>query len=932
MRHHDQDVHERSDTPKEESVSEQAYKKKLIEVALPLDAINAESAREKSIRHGHPSTLHLWWARRPLAACRAVLFSQLVDDPSAHPDKFPTEEEQDAERERLFEIIKHLVKWENSTKEDVLEAARAEIRHSCAGEPPSVLDPFAGGGSIPLEAQRLGLKTHASDLNPVAVLINKALIEIPPHWRNTAPVHPDAENRTSWSGAQGLAEDVRRYGKWIRDKAERMVGHFYPKVALDDGTTATVIAWIWARTMECPNPACEAEIPMLSTFWLGKKKGKEACLSPVRSGSQLEFDIVTRSNGGSDGNAGESGVACFSCSETHALSVVRPLAKARGLGARLVAVVAEGNRRRHYVRATEAVQVLAQSLSMPEDFPSSPVPDRALGFRVAAYGLQDYSQLFSQRQARLMSELFTLLDEAVAKVEKDAHSSSMRPDASGAYARDLGLYLALGVSRFSGRSSSLCIWLNQPKNEGIANVFTRPTLSMNWDYAEANPFSNSSGNLADNFEWIAKVIEQLPVVSTASAEASQADARTVDASASVISTDPPYYDNVGYADLSDFFYVGLRRMLSEHFPDVFSTVQVPKTDELVSDPSRHDSPEEADEYFESGFRQVFSNALEKTRSDLPMTVYYAFKQSEKNLGELSSTGWATILEGLLSAGWMVTATWPVRTERPGRMRANRSNALASSIVLACRPRPDAAGVTDRPGLMRTLHEELPWPLRELQKAHIAPVDLRQAAIGPGMAIFSRFARVIEANGDSMHVRSALGLINQVLDQVLDEQEQEFDAETRWAIHWFSQFFFDEGAYGTAEQLGVSMNVAVSAMVDSGIVASGGGKVRLLTRDEMPYDWDPVTDLRTPVWEGTQHLVKRLEADGEASAARLLRRMGGLGDSAQLLAYRLYTVCEDARPNLAGPYNALVASWSEIQRLARESEDPPAVYEQQRLDG
>ena len=929
--HHDRGLQERGDDPEEVHVSEQSYKKKLIEVALPLDAINAESAREKSIRHGHPSTLHLWWARRPLAACRAVLFSQLVDDPSAHPDKFPTEEEQDAERERLFKIIEDLVKWENSTNERVLDAARAEILHSCAGELPAVLDPFAGGGSIPLEAQRLGLESYASDLNPVAVLINKALIEIPPRWRNTVPVHPDAENRSTWSDAEGLAEDVRRYGIWIRDEAKQRVGQFYPKATLGDGTKATVIAWIWARTIGCPNPACKAEIPMLSTYWLGKKKGKEARLLPIGSGSHLEFDIVASPNGEADGNAGEAGVRCLSCSETHALSIVRPLAKARGLGARLVALVAEGNRRRHYIRATEADRDLAQSLSIPDDFPSSPIPDKALGFRVAAYGLQDYSQLFSHRQARFLSELYILLDETAARVEKDAQDAGMGPDASSAYARDLNLYLALGVSRFSGRSSSLCIWLNQPKNEGIANVFTRPTLSMNWDYAEANPFSNSSGNLADNFEWIAKVIQRSPVATHAAAEASQADARTVDATSRVISTDPPYYDNVGYADLSDFFYVGLRRMLRKHFPDVFSTVQVPKADELVSDPSRHDSPEEADEYFESGFRQVFSNALEKTRPDLPMTVYYAFKQSEKNLGELSSTGWATILEGLLSAGWMVTATWPVRTERPGRMRANRSNALASSIVLACRPRSDSAGVTDRAGLMRALREELPRPLRELQKTHIAPVDLRQAAIGPGMAIFSRFARVVEPDGDRMHVRSALGLINQVLDQVLDEQEQEFDAETRWAIHWFSQFFFDEGAYGTAEQLAVSMNVAVGAMVDSGIVVSGGGTVRLLTRDEMPHDWDPATDLRTPVWEGMQHLVKRLEADGEASAARLLKRMGGLADSAQLLAYRLYTVCERTKPNLAGPYNALVASWSEIQRLAKEAAGPAAEYEQLSLD-
>ncbi|MGK2954706.1 MAG: DUF1156 domain-containing protein [Solirubrobacterales bacterium] len=912
-----------------DSVTGETYKKKLIEVALPLDVINAESAREKSIRHGHPSTMHLWWARRPLAACRAVLFAQLVDDPSAHPERFPTEDVQDAERERLFRIIEDLVKWENSTDETVLEAARAEIRRSCGGDPPAILDPFAGGGSIPLEAQRLGLEAYASDLNPVAVLINKALIEIPPRWADCPPVNPDAENRTRWKGAEGLAEDVRRYGQWIRDEADRRIGHLYPKVTLQDGSNANVIAWIWARTITCPNPACGAEIPLLSTFWLGKKKGKEARLQPVTVEGRTTFRVVGGGDVERDGNAGESGVLCFSCRENHSLSIIRPLAREHGTGARLVATVAEGSRRRHYLAASDEDEAIARSACPPDDFPTGAIPDQALGFRVAAYGLEDYSDLFTARQAELLGTLFNLCGEARLRIEADAAASGVPKPTD--YARDVGLYLGLGISRFSGRSSTLCIWLNQPKNEGIANVFTRPTLSMNWDFAEANPFSSSSGNLLDNFAWISRVIDR-SITDSGEGHVSQSDARDVQPTGMAISTDPPYYDNVGYADLSDFFYAPLRRMLEDSFPAIFSTLQVPKSAELVSDPSRHDSPEESDAYFEHGFQQVFQNALNGgIRADIPMTVYYAFKQSVRSVDELSSTGWATILEGLLSAGWMVTATWPVRTERPGRMRANNSNALASSVVLACRPRPTSAGVIDRQGLVRLLHEELPGPLRELQKAHIAPVDLRQAAIGPGMAIHSRFAKVIEADGSAMHVRTALGLINQVLDRVLDEQEQEFDRETRWAIQWFSQYFFDEGPYGIAEQLAVPMDVAMGAMSDSGILEIGGGRVRLLSTDDLPDKWDPAADRNKSVWEATLHLVKRLETQGEASAARLLRRLGALGDFAQLLSYRLYSITERTRPPLAAPFNALVVSWPEIQRLAREESEPIPVFEQQSFD-
>ena len=903
------------------------WKKKLIEVALPLDAINVESAREKSIRHGHPSTLHLWWARRPLAACRAVLFAQLVDDPSAHPEDFPTEEDQDRERKRLFGIIEELVKWENSTNERVLDAARAEIQRSCGGNPPPILDPFAGGGSIPLEAQRLGLEAHASDLNPVAVLINKALIEIPPRWADHSPVHPEAENRTRWKGAEGLAEDVRRYGKWMRDEAEKRIGHLYPKATLPDGSKASVIAWIWARTVTCPNPACGATMPLVRSFWLGKKKGKEAWVRPVAEAKGVRFEIGHGARGlDVDGTVTRMGSVCLCCTTAVPFDYVRAEGRAGRMGAQLMAIAAEGDRSRIYLAPTDE-HVAAATVPKPRTAPVSDLPTQALGFRVQAYGMTHHADLFTNRQLTALTTLSDLVGQARIRVAHDAIIAGLSREPASAYANDIAVYLGFALSKLSDRHSTLTNWYFS--RESTSSTFQRQALSMLWDFAETQPISDGTGTYLNAVEWLAQVVEVLPAVGPkphVHLGDATSDATLVGA---VIATDPPYYDNIGYADLSDYFYVWLRQSLKVSEPDLFATMVTPKAAELIASPYRHDGSKRAAEtFFQNGFVRTFQLARKGHNPNIPLTTFYAFKQSEDDSDGVASTGWATMLEGMLSAGWAVTATWPMRTEAGNRMIASGTNALASSVVLACRPRSETAGVTDRQGLIRTLQDELPGPLWELQKAHIAPVDLRQAAIGPGMAVFSRFARVIEPDGSTMRVRTALGLINQVLGKVLDEQEEEFDSETRWAIQWFSQFYADEGPYGVAEQLAVSMNVAVRNMVDSGILASGGGKARLRGRDELPDDWDPTKDLRTPVWEATQHLVKRLETDGEASAGRLLRQLGGLGESAQLLAYRLYTVCEKARPALAGPYNALVASWPEIQRHAREASQPATTIEQQ----
>ena len=890
-----------------------APRRKLIEVALPLEAINREAAREKSIRHGHPSTLHLWWARRPLAACRAVLFAQLVDDPSAHPDRFPTEEAQDQERERLFRLIERLVPWEATQDEKVLEEAREEIRRSCGDSLPEVLDPFCGGGSIPLEAQRLGLIAHGSDLNPVAVLITKALIELPARFANQPPIHPrDGDGRLavqSWRGAQGLAEDVRYYGTWMREEAERRIGHLYPPATLPDGRKATVIAWIWARTVTCPNPACRATMPLVRSFWLGKKKGKEAWVRPIIERSSVRFEISHgRSGPPVDGTVSRTGATCLVCNTPVPLAHIRAEGKAGRMGAQLMVIVAEGNRERIYLPPDPEHEKTAD-VPRPEGVPETELPKQALGFRVQGYGMTHHADLFTNRQLNALATFSDLVGEARQRVIEDGGEPE--------YADAVATYLAFIVSRSVDYSSTLCSW-NSPR-ENVRNTFARQALPMVWDYAEVNLFSDSTGNIAGALDWVAQVIEALPAA--AAGTSTQCDATTQAPTAVkrlAISTDPPYYDNIGYADLSDLFYVWLRRSLAPTYPALFSTMLTPKATELVADPFRSDGDKNRSEQrFERGFEKAFTNLRRVARPDFPLTVFYAFKQSEHDDRGVASTGWETMLAGLLHSGFAVTATWPIRTERIGRTRDLDSNALASSIALACRPRSETAGITDRRGFLAALHAELPRALRDLQQGNIAPVDLAQAAIGPGMAVFSRYAKVVEPTGEPMPVRGALALINQVLDEVLAEQEGEFDADTRFAIKWFEQYGFDEAGYDPAEGLARAMNVSVKGLEDAGILVAKAGRVRLLRRSELAADWDPATDTRMPVWEVTQQLVRALWDEGsEARAGELVRRLGGVGEVARDLAYRLYAICERRGwADDALGFNALVTAWPEIARRA-----------------
>ncbi|NKC12889.1 MAG: DUF1156 domain-containing protein [Gammaproteobacteria bacterium] len=953
---------------------------KLIEVALPLDAINTASAREKSIRHGHPSTLHLWWARRPLAAARAVIFGQLVDDPSSVPEEFPTPEEQAGERERLFGILRELVKWENTGNETVLGKARAEIRRSwrraCADNAehpraaelfdpdrlPAFHDPFAGGGSLPLEAQRLGLEAHASDLNPVAVLINKAMIEIPPKFAGRPPVNPEDRaglaGEGGWPGASGLAADVRYYGRWMRDEASRRIGHLYPKAGVTAAMAAerpdlkpyvgrklTVIAWLWARTVKSPNPAfADVEVPLASSFVLSSKKGKEAWVEPVIEERGYRFVVKVgippeEAKRGTKLSRG-SNFQCLMSGSPIAPDFVKSEGIAKRMGARLLAIVAEGDRGRVYLHPTDSHDRTAreaESIWRPEQN----LPEDPRNFWTLAYGLESFGDLFTNRQLTALTTFSDLVAAAQETIERDASTAGLTSEGRGlaeggtdafAYAQAVGVYLGLGVGRATDFWNGNATW--EGSGGFVAHAFTRQAIPMVWDFAESNPFSSSSDNWSDTgVGWIPKVLECLPSndAISFSRQMNACDARGP--SDVAFSTDPPYYDNIGYADLSDFFYVWLRRTLKMTFPDLFATVAVPKTEELVATPYRHGSKEAAEQFFLVGMREAIGTIGSKAHPALPVTIYYAFKQSETKKGEsgTASTGWETFLEAVIQSGVAVTGTLPMRTERSARSTSIGTNALASSIVLVGRRRPDAAPLATRRQFVGDLRGRLPAALRLLQSGNIAPVDLAQAAIGPGMAAYTRYAKVLDASGKPMTVREALALINQILDEVLAEQEGDFDADSRWALAWFEEHGFGEGEFGRAETLSKAKVTSVAGMAEAGILVSRAGRVRLLRPEELPANWDPRTDTRLTSWEMVHHLIRVLETKGDEGAARLVRTLGSAADTARELCYRLYALADRKnRAPEALAYNTLVRSWPSIAEIARSMD--PVQGEMLDLDG
>lgn len=885
--------------------------KKLIEVALPLGAINAESAREKSIRHGHPSTLHLWWARRPLAAARAVIWSSLVDDPSSQPEQFPTEEAQTKERQRLFDILERLVKWENSNNQDVLAEAKAEIMKSTGGNPPALLDPFAGGGAIPLEAQRLGLEAHASDLNPVAVMINKAMIEIPPKFAGQPPVNPDSRVNalnTSWSGAQGLAEDVRYYGEWMKNEAFKRIGHLYPKVKDEHGQEHTVIAWIWTRTVKCPNPACGCEMPLARSFELSRKKGKEAYIHYDIENRKISYSVKYGKDAQS-GTVNRKGATCVCCGSPVSYDYMREESRQLRMGSRLMAIVAESSNGRLYLSPNDE-HITASKVDKPGDYPQGELAHYPGHLNTKIYGLDTFDKLFTNRQLSALTTFNGLVAEVLAQVEKDGGSKE--------YAKAVCVYLAFLVDKVADRGSAVCSW--DIARDGIRNTFGRQAIPMVWDYAEGNTFSSSSGCFDNALDWVAKVISLLPA--SKEGVVNQNNAQTDNGLRNiVVSTDPPYYDNIGYADLSDFFYVWLRQALRGIYPELFKTILVPKEEELVAIQYHFDNDrDKARKFFESGMLEVFKRVNMYAREDIPVTIYYAFKQSESdNDGEskqTASTGWETMLSAIIEAGFSITGTWPMRTELSNRMIGRDSNALASSIVLVCRKRPADAPICTRRDFINALKRELNPALQKLQASNIAPVDLAQSAIGPGMGVYSRFSKVLEADGTPMSVRSALQIINQELDLYFTEQDGELDRDSRFCVDLFTQYAFNDVKFGEADVLARAKNTSVEKLAACGVLYAQKGMVRLLTREEII---DKIESREPVIWLLTQQLTRALEKDGIGGAAEIVAGiLTSEPEHAKALAYRLFTIAErKGWASEAYAYNSLVIAWPEVQSRAAD---------------
>jgi putative DNA methylase len=916
------------------------YKKKLIEVAIPLEAINIASAREKSIRHGHPSTLHLWWARRPLAACRAVLFAQLVDDPSSLPEQFPTEEAIENERQRLFAIIEELVVWDNSTNEEVLDRARAEIRRSCGGVLPPVYDPFSGGGSIPLEAQRLGLPASGSDLNPVAVMIGKAMIEIPPKFDAQEPVHPGAKDRNHYRKAEGLAEDVRFYAQWIRDKALERIGNVYPSVDLPKelgGENAKVVGWIWSRTVPSPDPAfSNVEVPIASSFLLNSKSGKEVWIEPIvdKAARSVRFRIrtggtkseIAQAKDGTKAGRGAS-FRCIMSGTAITPNYVKERGRAGEMRQRLIAIVADGKSGRVYVEPSNDQERIALS-AKPTWRPETSLPNDPRNFWTVDYGITKFGDLFTDRQLLALNTLTELVHEVRNQVIFDAKAAGRIDDGRAlrdgglgaqAYAEAVCVQLGMALSRLADSCNAHCRWA--PDKTQLKNLFSRQAIPMSWDFFEANPFAGGAGDFLISANTVAKALDRWS--GAGNGQISNLDAQSVKYPPGVvISTDPPYYDNIGYADLSDFFFCWMKPVLKDIYPDLFGILATPKSEELVATPYRHGGKDAAESFFLEGMTRAIENMAASSSDQYPATIYYAFKQSEISQEGISSTGWATFLQAVVEAGYAVVGTWPMRTEMANRMIASGTNALANSVVLVCRKKEESAEIISRAEFIRGLKRELPPAIAELQRASIAPADMPQSAIGPGMGVFSRYRAVLESDDSPMSVKAALQLINRELDEYLGGIQGEFDADTRFAITWFEQHGTKTGEYGSANSIAQARGISVESVKHAGIVESSAGKVRIIGRDELDADWDPAGDGHLTVWECCQHLIRALETDGEHSAAMMLKKIGSeKADAVKDLAYCLYGICEkrsDAKD--ATSYNALIAVWTELTRQAAAIHD------------
>jgi len=912
--------------------------KKLIEVALPLDVINDASAYDKMPGIGpHPKGIHHWWAALPLPAARAILFSSLIDDPSENPFfKNKNDNEIRDERKRLFGIINDFCIKKPHERPDAFKRAIDEIQKSCNGILPTLVDPFCGGGSIPLEAQRLGLPVCASDLNPIAVIKTKAMIEIIPTFLNKPPINPQSVKEkglleSKWDGIKGLTEDLRYYGKWIQREAEKRIGDLYPKITTENKSELSVIAWLWARTVTCPNPACKSTVPLVRSYWLSNKGNHKTWINPKTSSvsKEMNFEVVNDKGSPPEGTmVRKKGAICPFCNTLLTLDYIRSEGIAKRIGIQLMATVTESKKGRAY-HSPDSFSTEIIKKVQPSWVPNYELPHNPRYISPPFYGMLEHSDIYTARQLVALNTLCELVTEAQEKIEKDAMAAGLISDkirlidggcGATAYSDAISTFLAFAIDRCADFNNSLCTW--SPSNEKVMHLFGRQAIPMVWDFSEANIIEGSVGGWTTCLNYIADCVESIPIVSKKKGTVAQLDAANTvwDIDNIILSTDPPYYDNIGYADLSDFFYVWLRKSLGPVYPNLFSTILTPKSQELVAIPYRHDGGlVEASEHFESGFIKTFSSLLPKLDKRFPITVFYAFKQddSETESGESDnhspSTAWETMLESLLKSGFQVTSTWPIRASQKWRMVSMGTNALASYVVFSCRPRASSAPLATRREFIAELKKSFPDSLKKLQESSIAPVDLVQASIGPGISVFSRYSKVLEADSSSMTIRTALQIINQELEAFFKHEEGEMDNETQLLVDWFEQFGMKSGSFGDAETLSKAKNTSISGLSKLGLLSSKGGLVSIVPRTDYEKDWDPNSEQRLTLWECTQYLIKFHQEEGEDVAAQLASRLGtGKSEDAKNLAYRLYNICERNKwVNEAIPYNELITAWPQI---------------------
>ncbi len=902
------------------------YKKKLIENIIPIEAINSNAEYEKKPGVGpHPRSLHLWWAKRPHAAARTILFCQLVDDPCANPDQFSTKEDQDIERARLMSIAERLSDWKNSYDEDLLEIAREEIEKSNNGKLPIISDPFSGGGTITSEAQRIGLRAISSDINPIPFLIGKTMIEHPAVFAGENPKNSAPKKRTSYQFSDGLSEDFLHYGEVLLKKFNSKVQGFYPRVTLPKkfgGGKATVVCWLWAKTVQSPDPALSGlHVPLIKSMNLSTKSGQRVWLEPVVQDGDYTFEVKSERTGDEyrkiDGTVGRAGARCLVSGAAIPLKYIREEGVAGRMGERLVAIAAKsGGRGKIYIPADDYQSKTMLECPENKEFDLSSKIEHWSGCtNSVVYGFDHFEDLFNRRQLFVIKALVNIIIDMRHEIKLDLINSGNDEEFSDRYSAVMVDYLSLALGRSVDFNNRFTGW--NASNEKIMHLFGSHRIPMVWDYGEANITQDVVGGLPQIIKYLSKCLERVQARATGSVLCALAQEVQFGEKV-VVSTDPPYFDNVPYSNLSDFFYMWLRPIMRSIHEEEFSTVAAPKSDELVANVLRHGGKEQAESFFLDGMGQSLLNLKRQHDPNFPLVIYYAFKQSEIEEEGLTSRGWASFLSSVINSGLQIVSTWPIRSESSTRLRAHGANALSTSVVIVCRVAPTDREVISRNEFIRALKRELPQEIAGLQDANVSPADMPQSAIGPGMGVFSRYQTVLESDDSQMSVKTALQLINSEMDDYLGGIQGEFDPDTRFAISWYEQNGMSKGDFGLADSLARARGIAVESVKHAGIVESQAGKVRILKRDELDPEWEPQTDTHLTVWECLQYLVRAHEKDGISyNTALLLRKIDDKAEAVKDLAYCLYDICANKRQDAkeATAYNALIADWSDLTREA-----------------